>query len=115
MICLTSDPENTDSDSISLSSYVSLDAIQNQPAIISQNIRSYQRNFCQLKDILTRNPGIQIVALQELWGTDNIMPMPGFQTLIAKTRSKENGGGVGYLIKSGLSYRLNDSLYRRHI
>lgn len=95
--------------SLALSPYISLDTLKQEEAIICQNIRSYSRNFSKLQDLLSRNPGITVVALQETWSLMGARQMPGFQPIIAKTRSKKGGGGVAFLVKQGTNFKLLDS------
>jgi exonuclease III len=93
-------------DSLSLSPYLPLSFLSSRPCILSQNMRSFNKNFAGLKDLLTRCKGATLIALQELWNTNYARPMQGYQKLISTNRVKKGGGGVGFLIQNNINYTI---------
>lgn len=79
--------------------------------ILSQNVRSLNRNFDKLVTFLEdeKTTPYQIVALQEIWQIMGNYAAPGFQSLIYKDRKDRRGGGVGFFISSDIKIeRLNN-------
>jgi exonuclease III len=76
---------------------------------LSQNMRSFNKNFAGLKDLLTRCKGATLIALQELWNTNYARPMQGYQKLISTNRVKKGGGGVDFLIQNKINYTIEHS------
>jgi hypothetical protein len=94
-----------------LSPYFSISTLSNKTCIASVNIRSYQKNFSKLKDLVTRCPGILAIAVQETWGITGARLLPGFQPLFARTRIDKGGGGGGFLFRTGKAFTKNDSMF----
>jgi hypothetical protein len=94
-----------------LSPYLSISYLSNKTCIISVNIRSFNKNYSQLKDLVMRCPGILAIAVQETCGKTGARMLPGFQPLVARTRTDKGGGGVGFLMRTGTAFTQNDSLF----
>jgi len=62
-------------------------------------------NFISL--ITKAGVNLEIIALQETWALPNpdLINIPGF-TFIFKNRKPQRGGGVGFYIKTGISYKI---------
>lgn len=82
----------------------------NADILISQNMRSLDRNFPKLKEFVGRHNNIKICALQEIWSPKcPTTKIPGFQPLIERTRVNQTGGGVGFLLEDSVRYTKIDS------
>ncbi|CAL4223859.1 unnamed protein product, partial [Meganyctiphanes norvegica] len=69
------------------------------------NCRSLKRKKLVLRDFLRkRNP--DIVALQETWNTSENPPKFTTYDTIKKDRPKKKGGGLMFIIKNTLTYRI---------
>jgi hypothetical protein len=81
--------------------------------IISVNIRSYQKTFSQLKDLVTRCPGILAIAVQETWGVTGARVLPGFQPLFARTRMTRGATvSVFWFVLGRLSLKMTCSSFK---
>jgi hypothetical protein len=107
----TNREDNTKCANLNLSPYLSVSAVCSKPSILSQNIRSYSCNFSKLKDLLLEYPGALVVGLQEVWNTQHARIMPGFQPLISRARTAKGGGGIGFLIRTGVPFQVNNTLF----
>ena len=67
--------------------------------IISQNVRSLNKNHENLKLTLDKTENLDIVLIQELWKPKIKLQFDGFSRFFC-SRSKKNGGGLGILIKN---------------
>ena len=85
---------------------------RDNPVFFSINIQSLPSKFEKLKSFIVAvtNKGIQIdlIALQETWEIKypKLFIIPGFQQLVYVNRTKGAGGGVGFYIRNGLSYKI---------
>jgi hypothetical protein len=83
-----------------------------QPIFININVQSLNAKYNKLNDTVTRllqnKVPVQIIALQETWNIKypNLLELPGFQKLVFKNRSIGRGGGVGFYIRNGLTYKV---------
>ena len=59
---------------------------------------------------------IDIIALQETWTIKypTLLNIPGYQPLIYCNRTKGRGGGIGYYIRNGISYKILHDLSSYH-
>ena len=84
--------------------------------ILNANIQSLPSKFSELKDMLLQlqenNIMFDIIALQEIWSISDPehFNLPGYQTLIYKTRSMSRGGGVGFYVRQGLNFKILEDL-----
>jgi hypothetical protein len=107
----TNREEDTECANLNLSPYLSVSAVCSKPSILSQNIRSYSCNFSKLKDLLLEYPGALVEGLQEVCNTQHAQIMPGFQPLVSRARTAKGGGGVGFLIRTGIPFQVNNTLF----
>ena len=88
--------------------------------ILNANIQSLQSKYNELRDFVvslgTNNIPVEIISLQEIWSVHDVdlYDLPGFQKLIFKVRDKSRGGGVGFYVKSGLNYYINNNFSAFH-
>ena len=88
--------------------------------ILNANIQSLQSKYNKLRDFVvslgTNNIPVEIISLQEIWSVHDVdlYDLPGFQKLIFKVRDKSRGGGVGFYVKSGLNYYINNDFSAFH-
>jgi hypothetical protein len=96
-----------------LSPYLSISSLSNKTCILSVNIRSFNKNYSQFKDLVMRCPGILAIAVQETWGITGARMLPGFQPLVARTRT-DKGGGVSVFscVLEPHSHRMTRSLFK---
>ena len=87
------------------------------PLLLNLNICSLQAKYHELSfflnNLLSNNIPIDIIGLQEVWKIGpNIqcLDIPGFQSLIYKSKNQNRGGGVGFYIKSGIAVKIIDQL-----
>ena len=87
-----------------------------RPLFLNINIQSLNSKYEKLKNfILTltnKNVSIDLISLQETWSIKHprLLDIPGFQPLIFTNRNRGRGGGVGFYIRNGISYTINDNL-----
>jgi len=103
---------------------------RNHFSILSQNVRSLDANFEKLENFLQQvNESdkkilFSVIAMQETWQFKTQHQIPHYQKLIAKTRTRNQGGGVGFFIKEGIEFeeiedasnfeeRIHESLFIR--
>ncbi len=95
------------------------DCPKNNPdllTILSFNVQSLSAKFNELKDLIyemhCNNSSPDIICLQEIWKIpDNTcFSLNGYFPLIFKGRSTAQGGGVGFYIKTGLKFVINEPL-----
>jgi hypothetical protein len=91
------------------------------PLILSINILSLQSKYNEFKsfilEITNCDIKIDVIAIQETWNIKypELLDIPGFQRIIYCTRSNNaNGGGVGYYIREGLSFKQITNLVDNH-
>ncbi len=69
------------------------------PIFLSINIQSLMSKYDELRSFIVELSGkkivIDVIAVQEVWEVrqPEILPIPGFQTVVYKTRSNMRGGG----------------------
>jgi hypothetical protein len=69
------------------------------PIFVSINIQSLMSKYDELRSFIVELSGkkiaIDVIAVQEVWEIcqPEILPIPGFQTFVCKTRSNMRGGG----------------------
>ena len=87
----------------------------NKPTFLGLNIQSLHSKYFNLKSFILSNeangPPISLIALQETWNIQdtNAINIPNFN-FIFKKRTKFRGGGVGFYIKKGISYKILENL-----
>ena len=80
---------------------VELGSINKGLSILTQNVRSLQKNSKKLNDlVITSQP--DIAALQEVW---HGIPEASNYDYISIERSTKRGGGVGFLIKKDIIHK----------
>ena len=77
--------------------------------MVSQNLRSINRNFPKLKEFVSRHNNIKICALQETWSAKVQYKLEGFQPLIERQRLHRRGGGVGFYLENSVKYTIVSS------
>ena len=83
--------------------------------LLSLNIQSLHSKHFNLKSFIIENVSsgvpISLIALQEIWNIvdPNTVNIPNFN-FVYKKRSKFRGGGVGFYIKQGISYKIIENL-----
>ena len=77
--------------------------------LISQNLRSINRNFPKFKEFVNRHKNIRICALQETWSSKFQHKIDGFQPLIERQRTTRRGGGVGFYLEDSVKYSIVNS------
>ena len=88
----------------------------NSPLFLNINIQSLQSKHEKLKNLIltlvNKNVQIDLIALQETWTIKHpqLLDIPGFQPLIFTNRKRGRGGGVGFYIRSGINYTINNEL-----
>ena len=88
----------------------------NRPLFLNINIQSLNSKYEKLKNFIlsmtNNNIQIDLIALQETWSIKHpqLLDIPGFQQLVYKNRSRDRGGGVGFYIRNGLTYSVNNEL-----
>ena len=81
------------------------------PLIISINIQSINSKYDALKTYVCQLDGLgiqaDIILLQETWEVKfpKHFHLPGYQTIIARTRVGMRGGGVGFFVRDGLHFK----------
>ncbi len=83
---------------------------------ISINIQSLQSKHEQLVEFIHEvskfKIDVDVIAVQETWEVRylDLVNIPGFKPLIAKTRQGMRGGGVGFYIRNNLNATIIDNL-----
>jgi hypothetical protein len=73
------------------------------PIYLSINIQSLMSKYDELRafvsELYSKKIPIDVIAIQEVWEIrqPELLPIPGFQTLIFKSRKNMRGGGSGLL------------------
>lgn len=84
-----------------------------QPILASLNTQSLLSKHSAIAQLLseTQNTPIHILALQETWKIHHLelISIPNFN-FIHSQRSHKNGGGVGFYIKEGITYKKIEKL-----
>jgi hypothetical protein len=86
------------------------------PIFLSINIQSLMSKYDELRSFIvelsSKKIVIDVIAVQEVWEVrqPEILPIPGFQTVICKTRSNMRGGGVGFYVRDGLTFKVVENL-----
>ena len=87
-------------------------AVRQNFLIMSLNIQSLPSKHSELVDfikICTKNKcKPDIICLQELWTItcSSVLDIPGYHSLVYRSRVKTQGGGVGFYISSDISYSI---------
>ncbi len=99
------------------SSYFDLNSFSNsyknssEPIALSLNVQSLNSKYNGLKDLVAglqrSNIPIDIIILQETWEIKfpDLLSIPGYQSVVYRTREGMRGGGVGIYVKNGLSFK----------
>jgi len=75
----------------------------NSPIFISLNVQSLQSKYEDLKstvlELIDKKIQIDAIALQETWDVKypELLPIPGFKTVIIKKRRGMRGGGLDFM------------------
>jgi exonuclease III len=61
-----------------------------------------------VSELYSKKIPIDVIAIQEVWEIrqPELLPIPGFQTLIFKSRKNMRGGGVGFYVREGLNCKI---------
>ncbi|MFK7748837.1 MAG: reverse transcriptase domain-containing protein [Kordia sp.] len=79
-----------------------------QVVVISQNIRSVNKNINKIHDIIDQKKP-DIITLQEIWAPSGSFLIDGYQPPIFKKRQHRKGGGVGTYVSADTKWSpLND-------
>ena len=103
-----------------LDSFIANFKHNNKPFFININVQSLLSKHEKLKNLIltATNKGIVIdlIAVQETWTIKypHLLNIPGFQPLVFANRTKGRGGGVGFYVREGLSFKVIDSLSPYH-
>jgi len=95
---------------------LSLSQTVNRSIFISINIQSLQSKHEQLVEFIQElsiaKIEVDVIAVQETWEVryPELVNIPGFKPLIAKTRQGMRGGGVGFYIRNNLNAKIIDNL-----
>ena len=79
--------------------------------VASLNVRSLMKNRVELEQFLSSTQNITILALQEVWKVPSPLPKIRGYHLLVRQRERKAGGGVGFLIKEGVNFTVNDSIF----
>ena len=88
--------------------------------VLNANIQSLASKFSDLRDFVftlgSKNVPIEIISLQEIWSVPdvNLFNLPGYQELVFKSRKSCKGGGIGFFIKKGLTFAVQNDLSSFH-
>ena len=93
------------------SSYFFCEDIKSPFVIVSQNIRSLNRNLGKFKQYLRRLNNCSIILFQESWKLTGREAIPGFEKIISNTRSARRGGGVSIAVREGIQYKVINSIF----
>jgi len=83
---------------------------------LSLNIRSLNSNFYKLKEWIyeleNNSVYFDVIGLQETWQIPypELFSLDGFQPIVYKVRRGGRGGGVGFLVRQGLNFHVNNEL-----
>jgi len=90
--------------------------VSKTPIYLSVNIQSLNSKFNELCNMLNelqlKKINIDVVALQETWEiryADQLL-IPGYQQIIFKNRLGTRGGGVGFYVRNGLTFKIMENL-----
>ena len=78
-----------------------------------QGLRSNWDNFQTLMcDISTDNFSFDFIGISEVFRCDNeaCLSLPGYHTLITRTRDDDSRGGVGLFIRDKINYKIREDL-----
>ena len=84
-----------------------------RPLFLNINIQSLNSKHEKLKNFIlsltNKNIQIDLISLQETWAIKQpqLLDIPGFQPLIFTNRKRGRGGGVGFYLRNGISYKVN--------
>ena len=87
-----------------------------RPLFLNINIQSLNSKYEKLKNFIisltNKNVSIDLISLQETWTIKHprLLDIPGFQPLIFSNRLRGRGGGVGFYIRNGINYTINNDL-----
>ena len=66
--------------------------------IISQNLRSINKNFTELKNLVTSLGHVDLILCQEIWKPQKTYDIPNFKHKFI-TRTNKHGGGLGFYVR----------------
>ena len=103
-----------------LDSFIANFKHNNKPFFININVQSLLSKHEKLKNLIltatSKGIVIDLIAVQETWTIKypHLLNIPGFQPLVFANRTKGRGGGVGFYVREGLSFKVIDSLSPYH-
>jgi hypothetical protein len=83
-----------------------------KPIYLNLNVQSLNSKHGNLKNFISelanKSVPIDLIAMQELWKIPypELVDLPGFQRIIFKSRTRGNGGGVGFFIRNGINFNI---------
>ncbi len=85
------------------------------PIFLSINIQSLLSKYEELRFFITdmsrKKVSIDVIAIQEVWEIQQpeLLPIPGFQTIIHKSQTNMRGG-VGFYVRDGINFKIIENL-----
>ena len=95
-----------------INSLLQLKDIHDSPVYISINVQSLNSKFeclCNfMSELSESNINVEILAIQECWKVEypELLIIPGYHPFIFKQREGMRGGGVGFFIKSYITFEI---------
>jgi len=99
-----------------IQSFLNIPNVTESPVYLSLNTQSLNSKHANLKlfieELISKNINIEIIAIQETWNIDypELVELNGFHPFISKMRRGMRGGGVGFYIKSNISFQILEEL-----
>ena len=91
--------------------YYTCESISSDFTILSNNIRSYNKNVSAFTTYLERIANVKIACFQECWNLSGNERLQGFQPFVYATRKGRRGGGVSIAVKQDLPFKQVDAIY----
>jgi hypothetical protein len=91
------------------------------PVFLNVNIQSLNAKHSKLKELIERfnqnKITIDVLTLQEIWYIKHptLLELPGYQSIVYKNRSSGKGGGIGFYVRNGLSFKIIEPPFRHYI